>query len=1085
MALQKTPIAINFTKGLDLKSDPFQVQVGNFLSLNNSVFTTIGRLTKRSGFSNITTLPNIMQTTLTTLNDNLIATGSNLYAYSQDTNQWLNQGTVQPVQLNTVPLVRVSTSQTSPDSATAVNGVTCLAYMDNSQAYYQVSDSTTGQQIVTRTALPASAVFPRVFILGVNFIVTFLDTVSAATHLQYVAIPLVNPNNPGSVTNLYSDVKDLSSGYDGYVVNNTLYLAYEATSTVKIGFVTSSLGASAATSVASSAADVMTVYADAVRNIIFIAFWDSSSTNAYSCAFNYSLTQIMAKTTLLTGVTLAEITSTASSGVQIVYYETVNAYGYDASIPTDFLSSVSCTLPASGTGTGTVGTPGIILRSVGLGSKAFINNGTTYMLAAYQSPNQSSYFLIDGLGNIYMRLAYSNGGGYAKTQVLPSISYQNSEYFLSYLDNDFLATVNKGTNLPAGTPPNAIYTQTGVNLVIFTMRINQQHSAEIAGTLNLTGGMLWEYDGVRPVENGFQVWPDSVEVAGVDTVGGLVAGVTYFWQFTYEWTNNAGNLERSAPSIPVSYTPLMAPSSFTGDMNSGSAVLTSVSSFTGLQVGQAITGVGVRPNTYILSFNVGAGTLTMSSTATASSAAQVITPTSISSVTIYVPTDRLTYKITPNPIRIVGYRWSSAQEVYYQFTSLTSPQLNDTTVDYETFTDSNSDAAILGNVILYTTGGVIENIAAPASIATALFDNRLWLIDAEDQNLLWFSKQVIEAVPVEMSDLLTYYVAPTTSAQGSTGTLKSIYPMDDKLILFKNDAAYYINGTGPDNTGSNGQYSQPIFITASVGCANQNSIVLTPMGLMFQSDKGIWLLGRDLQTSYIGAPVEAYNATTVMSATAVPGTTQVRFILQGGTTLMYDYFFQQWATHSNISAISGTLYQGFHTYLNTYGQILQEAPGTYVDISEPVLMSLTTSWINVAGLQGFERFYFANLLGTYFSPFTLQVGLAYNYNPSNSQAITVAPDNYTKPWGGEALWGSGAGWGSDQDTMSGSQANVFSARLWPNIQKCQSFQVSIQEVFDPSLGVSPGEGLTLSGLALIVGTKKGYRTQSAIKSFGS
>ena len=36
MALQKQPVAINFVKGLDTKSDPFQVNVGNFLSLNNS-----------------------------------------------------------------------------------------------------------------------------------------------------------------------------------------------------------------------------------------------------------------------------------------------------------------------------------------------------------------------------------------------------------------------------------------------------------------------------------------------------------------------------------------------------------------------------------------------------------------------------------------------------------------------------------------------------------------------------------------------------------------------------------------------------------------------------------------------------------------------------------------------------------------------------------------------------------------------------------------------------------------------------------------------------------------------------------------
>ena len=76
-----------------------------------------------------------------------------------------------------------------------------------------------------------------------------------------------------------------------------------------------------------------------------------------------------------------------------------------------------------------------------------------------------------------------------------------------------------------------------------------------------------------------------------------------------------------------------------------------------------------------------------------------------------------------------------------------------------------------------------------------------------------------------------------------------------------------------------------------------------------------------MNTQYIGAPVEAYNNQVVMSAKAIPGTNQVRFVLNDNITLMYDYFFNQWATHTNINAISATLYHGSHTYLNSFGQI--------------------------------------------------------------------------------------------------------------------------------------------------------------------
>jgi hypothetical protein len=148
--------------------------------------------------------------------------------------------------------------------------------------------------------------------------------------------------------------------------------------------------------------------------------------------------------------------------------------------------------------------------------------------------------------------------------------------------------------------------------------------------------------------------------------------------------------------------------------------------------------------------------------------------------------------------------------------------------------------------------------------------------------------------------------------------------------------------------------------------------------------------------------VEAYNGQVVVGAQAIPASNQVRFVLTDNTTLVYDYYFNQWATFDNIYAISATLYQGYQTYLNKYGQILQETPGTYLDGSQPVLMSVTTGWINLAGLQGFERFYQMYLLGTYIAPFKLNVSIGYDYSSTALQQTTITPDNYVGPWGSEA-----------------------------------------------------------------------------------
>jgi hypothetical protein len=340
-------------------------------------------------------------------------------------------------------------------------------------------------------------------------------------------------------------------------------------------------------------------------------------------------------------------------------------------------------------------------------------------------------------------------------------------------------------------------------------------------------------------------------------------------------------------------------------------------------------------------------------------------------------------------------------------------------------------------------------------------------VDAEDNNLLWFSKEVIEATPVEMSDLLTIFIAPTTSAQGNTGPVTAASSMDDKLILFKENAIYYINGIGPDNTGANSQYSDAIFITSTIGCINQQSIVFMPSGLMFQSDKGIWLLGRDLSTNYIGAPVEAFTQNAVVqSAVNVPGTNQVLFTLNTGVTLMYDYYYQQWGTFTNVPAISSTLYQGLHTYINSLGKVFQETPGTYLDGSSPVLMSFTTSWFNLAGLQGYQRAYFFYLLGTYITPHKLQIQIAYDYNQSPPQTTMISPDNYSGAWGSDQLWGSSSPWGG-APTLE--QWRVFFQQ-----GKCEAFQITINEVYDGTFGVPAGAGLTISGLDLIIGQKSGY-----------
>ena len=1095
MALAKQSVDISFAKGLDTKTDPWRVSIGNFLSLNNMVFTVGQRLTKRNGYGTLTALPQLA-TYLTTFNKNLTAIGTNLQALSADTGQWYNKGTLHPVEIDVLPLIRSNTNQAQLDSAVASNGLICTVYTDQTPTslvtpryMYVVADSSTGQNIIEPTVIPPLTGVvtgsPRVFVLGSYFIIVFTNVIAGISHLQYIAVSTSNPTIVTTNANIalnYTSSPGLS--WDGVVANNNLYVAYNTTAggqAINIAYLTSTLSLSAATTysnVGKVTATLMSVTADITGSspIIYAAYYDSVSQNGYAFAVDTNLNKIISTPAqIITGISVANVTSVASNGVLTVYYEVNNNYGYDSSIPTHYVSAITVTQ------SGTVGSPSVVVRSVGLASKAFIVDGGYYFLAAYQSTYQPTYFLINNLGEVVARLAYSNGGGYVSLG-LPSVTVNGSVAQIGYRYKDFITSQNTSTQ--QSVTKSNIYAQTGLNMVTFTIGTSNVVPSEIAQALHLSGGFLWEYDGYIPVEHNFFLWPDNVEGTPHNT-GGAMVSQEYQYQVVYSWADNQGNIHYSAPSIAnivdmstnnksfVQPTPITT----TAVLVSGSNDIT-VASTTGLQVGQIITDTTTPANIQATSYitKIVGLVVTLSLPATANAAADTISTSSINSVTLNIPTLRLTYKLN-NPVKLNIYRWSTAQEEFFQVTSILLPVINDTTVDYVTYTDTAADNQIQGNSLIYTTGGVIENIGAPSFSALTLFDDRLWGIDSEDRNLLWYSKQVIESTPVEMSDLFTVYVAPSIASQGSTGNMKCLAPMDDKLIIFKPNALYYINGTGPDNTGANSQYSEPIFITSVVGCSNQQSIVFMPDGLMFQSDKGIWLLGRGMNVSYIGAPVESYTKTAlVQSAVSVPGTTQVRFTLNSGVTLMYDYFYQQWGAFTGVPAISSTLYQDKHTYVNSFGEVFQETPGVYLDGTKPVVMSFTTSWVNLAGLQGYQRAFFFYMLGQYLTPHYMQVSVAYDYNPALVQSTTIHPTNFNPNYGDVSPYG--------QESVYGGNSDVEQWRVFFANQRCQAFQLTLQEIYDPSLGVPAGPGIAMSGLNLLISTVRPFRAIPSVNSIG-
>lgn len=1083
MALDKSSLPINFALGLDTKTDPFQVSPGKMLSLKNTVFSKGGLLQKRNGNKALAPLPMPAAYT-TTYNGSLLAIGRSIQAYNESNNVWQGKGTIDPVDVAVRQMVRSATNQSQADAATAPNGLVCTVFTDNIPSgsstvpvyKYQITTQL-GDLVQPPTPIPpgsgAIVGSPRVFVVGIYFIIVFSNLISGTNHLQYIPISTSAPTQVMTTGNFSSQYTPASTvAFDGVVTNNSLYIAWHGSDgAIRATYLDRNLNLHNTVVYAARIGTLFTVCADETQSstVIYVSFYDSGSQNGYTLAFNTSLVTVLAPTQIITGLTVLNLASVAQDGVCTVYEEISNDYSYDSSIATNLIRSLTITQA------GSVTQLGVLVRSLGLGSKAFLMDGQSYFMGAYQSTFQPSYFLMNGDGDIVSRIAYENGGGYLVAG-LPSAQVLDDTVQIAYLYKDLIEAVNKSQGAPNAA---GVYSQTGVNLSLFTFIETELNSAEIGGNLNLNGGFLRNYDGAAPVENNFFIFPEDLEATPTTSAGGM-AFQDYFYVATYEWTDANGNINRSAPSVPLevdmsglSGTPI----TFTSVFAKGAKSIT-VSSATGLVLGQTLTdsttGANIAAGTYITSI-VGTtiGLSLPTEAASASTPGDTLSTADVGKVTINVPTLRLTYKTT---VKIVLYRWSAAQETYYQVTSVLVPLLNDKTADSVQFVDKLGDGAILGNNILYTTGGVFENLAPPPSAGVALFKSRLFSINAEDRNVLDFSKQVIENTPVEMNDNFSIYVAPTVASEGSTGEMKCVAPLDDKLVIFKANAIYYISGTGPNNLGADNDFSDPVFITSVVGCSNKNSIVFTPNGLMFQSNKGIWLLDRSTGTSYIGAAVEEFNDSKVLSAINIPNTNYVLFTLDSGVTLMYDYYFEQWGTFVNIPAVSSTLYQDLHTYINSRGQVFQETPGKYLDGSQPVLMSFTTAWLSLAGIQGFERAYFFYLLATYLSPHKLNVQIAYDYVSTIQQSTIISPDNFTGVYGSAPLFGSGSPYGGPSQL---EQWRIFLKR-----QKCRTFQITINEIFDSTKGVVAGAGFTMSGINLIIGGKGNYPRLRASRQAG-
>ncbi len=503
---------------------------------------------------------------------------------------------------------------------------------------------------------------------------------------------------------------------------------------------------------------------------------------------------------------------------------------------------------------------------------------------------------------------------------------------------------------------------------------NAFNNVSANNNLHIAGGIKKIYDGISVVEDNFNYYPELADGYGCDitlqsgghlTFNPLSDQNLYQYCVVYEWTDNYQQVQRSTPSV------------------ANSVLVTS-------------------PNR--------SGHLT-------------------------VPTLRLTDKISPrSPVAISIYRNTVNGTIFYKITNDNNPLINDLTVDTLTYIDTLSDENIIANETLYT-NSQIENTAPPPSSIISLFQNRVVINNNEDTNTFWYTQNKFDlseynTLALDWNDQFVEGVSNRIGAGGIT----ALGFLDQSLIIFKENSISILQGDGPNPLNTAGQFNDAQAIVADTGCINQNSLVYitqtpnSPGGLLFQSEKGIYLLGRDTSLTYIGANVEKYNYLNITSANLLSNKNEVWFTSQEGICLVYNYYFGVWSTSEDLPATSGTIWKNQMCILSNTGgstgsavMIQNNDNPVYVDtfangITKNVETKIVFPWIKpmiaASGhpqpqLQGRTVVYNFVLLGQLQAPHVLQVQVAYNYNQSiQEQALINSNIAQSGRWGGNPTWGN-------------------------------------------------------------------------------
>jgi len=1003
MALDKKVINLPFN-GLQTKLDPKLAPIGTYSNLDNFVMYQYPELIKREGLQIIgkTTTPSNITASYVFLNEVGVLTNNSLYSYSNALDQFQLKGlTASPI-ITAKPIIANTYTQVNCDSAVTDESIIGCVWEDSRGGVrYSVKDLISDTFIVTDTSLSVTGVKPKAVASGIY--IAFLWIEPGATQLR-IKVYNSQTNTLGELVTI-STLPAASYAYD--VIESLNFLLIAVVETVSSpnaikAYYFNILENRLANKVSDGVSDpkslgfintgtltpTISLSTDPDNRYITCCIQNDTNTAYFKSFTPVALTPYTSEIALGSATTdpgWALTSCTDRNNNTYIFLSTKSAAPLHTSYQAKIINNTSAP---------SVAYSGLFFNQMSIASKAFFYSENAYVLIAYDSPLQATYFGVrdDGacFGRLFSTLA---GGSITKTNCLTSFYSRPDKV------NTFITSLLKTTKIVASA--NSFFSTTSVFTEQIFFTPNNIDNKVLGKFLNIAGGYLKQYDGSPTIfEQGFHLYPEK-PTAVQSTGSGSIANGTYSYIVVWEWVDNQGQIHRSNTSIPTN----------------------------------------------------------------------IVTTGANNTVTITVRTLPITNKETrfgntrTNVVMAV-YRTLSLGTTYYRVNQLPSTYVyNDPLLNTISFVDTSSDSSISSNSLLYTTGGVVSNVALPSTNLMAAGKNRLFVAGVDTEpNRIFFSKEKEEGVAIEFSNELSVII------DGLGGNITALAAMDDKILIFKESLLFYISGQGPDKV-LTGSFSLPQLVSADCGCDSPQSIVLTGMGIMFLSKKGIYLCDRQLSVSYIGQAVERYTndqpTFSITSAVNLADRNQVFFTTNQSMVLVYDTFFKTWYTHSvRFVPISGSTLDN-NWYTSSSSQFYKGVENQAFDADNDAIKStIKTNWISLANIEGFQRIYAILILGDNATlAHKLVINLYYDFEDYPRETLSITPDSLSgAAYGIDSPYGSGSPFGGTFD-------GTYQFIVRPKTQKCTSIRI---EIFDEFPEGDRTQSFKFSGISIVAGMKSGY-----------